>query len=79
MTARLRIDRTRCAGHGICVLFVPGMLDLDAWGFPELQAEVVDPGDLRRAARAVNACPRQALAMEELPPPARPLRAPWEA
>lgn len=77
MTARLHIDRTRCAGHGICALFAGPSLDLDAWGFPEVVDDVFDAGELPRMARAVAACPRQALSIEEMAPPVRPLRAPW--
>ena len=75
MTARLRVDRTRCAGHGICVLFAGTVLDLDAWGFPEVRDEAITPTDLPRVRRAIVACPRQALSLEELPPPILPLRA----
>lgn len=77
MTARLLIDRTRCAGHGICVLFAGTALDLDAWGFPEVQDEAVTETDLPRVHRAIVACPRQALSLEELPPPTVPLRPQW--
>lgn len=65
MTARLRVDRTRCAGYGICALLAPAALDLDPWGFPEILEE--EPDDLRRARRAVAACPRGALTLEESP------------
>ncbi len=78
MTGRLRVDRTRCAGHGICALLAPGALDLDAWGFPELVADELDGDDLRRARRAAAACPRGALTVEDLSPRVQSLRAPWE-
>lgn len=78
MTARLHIDRTRCAGHGICVLLAGAVLELDVWGFPELLADELDnPDELRQARRAAAACPRQALTLQELPPPAAAGRAPW--
>ncbi len=70
MTARLRIDRTRCAGHGICVLFAGRTIDLDAWGFPEVLEETIEPHALPAVRRAITSCPRQALSLEELPSPA---------
>ena len=76
MTARLRIDRTRCAGHGICVLFAGAVLDLDAWGFPEVRAEPIDARTMAQVRRAVRACPRQALSIEDPLPPVRSLRDP---
>lgn len=77
MTGRLRVDRTRCAGHGICALIAPGALDLDAWGFPEVVAAELSGDDLRRARRAAAACPRGALTIEDVVPMVQPLRAPW--
>lgn len=77
MTARLQIDRTRCAGHGICVLFAGATLDLDAWGFPVTPDEALEPDALPRVRRAIVSCPRQALSLEDedVPSPAPPLRA----
>ena len=78
MTGRLRVDRTRCAGHGICAFIAPGALDLDAWGFPEVVATELSGDDLRRARRAAAACPRGALTVSDVVPTVQPLRAPWE-
>ena len=72
MTARLRLDPTRCAGHGICALILGEGVDLDQWGFPVPDGRVVDDGrPRRRALRAVAACPSGALSLEEDPPEAR--------
>lgn len=76
MTVQLRVDRTRCAGHGICVLFAGPALDLDAWGFPEVREGAIDPEALPRVRRAIASCPRRALFLEELFPPERSLRVP---
>lgn len=65
---RLRLDPTRCGGHGICALILAERIGLDAWGFA-----VVDPTPIgeaalrRRARRAVAACPGGALSLEEVP------------
>ncbi len=65
MKSRLVVDLTRCRGHGICMLVFGDRIELDRWGFP-----VVDDADLdsarllRRARRAVAACPAGALRIE---------------
>lgn len=68
MTVRVRVDMTRCAGHGICVLILGQEAGLDAWGFPVVDAAgTVDGRLLRRARRAAAACPRGALVVDEVP------------
>ena len=57
MARRLRIDRIRCDGHGLCAQLIPERVTLDDWGFP-----MVDPAPVGRdlagaARRAVAACP----------------------
>lgn len=37
-------------------------------GFPEMQVDPLEPGGLARAARAVAACPRRALSVDEMIP-----------
>lgn len=62
MSFRLTVDPIRCEGHGICVLMFPDRVDLDEWGFPVVGPEPFDEKHLvRRAKRAVAACPKQAL------------------
>jgi ferredoxin len=78
VTGRLRVDRTRCAGHGICAIVAPGALDLDVWGFPEVVVAELSGDVLRRARRAAAACPRGALVIEDVVPMVQALRAPWE-
>lgn len=69
VTMRLVVDFTRCRGHGICTVLFAERAELDEWGFP-----VIDPADLdsaplvRRARRAVVACPRGALSVETSEP-----------
>jgi ferredoxin len=69
----LTVDWTRCDGHGLCAVLLPGRITLDDWGFPLIAAgDRADPGgdpgdpgdpdgDLRRA---VLACPALALRLE---------------
>ena len=60
---RLEIDRTRCAGHGLCAALLPGVIALDEWGFPMLDAGTGGSSrtELRRV---VAACPALALRLE---------------
>ncbi len=63
MTVRVRVDGTRCAGHGICALLLPGVVELDPWGFARADPEPVEGRDLARARRAAAACPRRAVVL----------------
>ena len=63
----VHVDLTRCAGHGICTLLLPELVDLDQWGFAVLDEQMRDAVDARRARRAVRACPTQALRLQSLP------------
>ncbi len=61
----LRVDPTRCTGVGICARVAGEMIELDRWGFPIIDNEfTISP---RRLARAVRACPRAALFVDERP------------
>jgi ferredoxin len=59
------LDATLCDAHGICALCCPERITLDRWGYPDVSPEPVSrPHDLRRARRAVHACPESALSLE---------------
>ena len=60
---RISVDRERCIGSGMCIVFAPGTFAHDA----EAKAIVVDPdGDPEEAVRnAVEGCPTGALAIHE--------------
>lgn len=61
MKRRLYLDPIACAGHGLCADLLPEAVDLDEWGYPILRTDVIGPGLLPNARRAVNACPTLAL------------------
>ena len=64
---RLAVDAARCDGHGICALRCPELITLDEWGFAGVDpGPVPDPRVLRRARRAVAACPARALSLVAL-------------
>lgn len=67
MTAneRLRVHPILCDGHGICAELFPERVELDDWGYP-----IIDPGSIgpplsKKAQRAVGACPKAALWLED--------------
>lgn len=71
---RLRVDMVACDGIGQCALVAPELVGLDRWGYPVLRdrdgaGAVTGAGDDERdaaaARRAVRACPRRALWLEE--------------
>lgn len=62
---KVRVDRTRCSGVGLCEMTAPAVFEVGADG----QSHVIDenPSDEERVAaqEAVNACPTSALSIEE--------------
>jgi ferredoxin len=65
---RLEVDMTRCGGHGICAVIAHGVVELDEWGYPVVDRAPLEGRAHRRAVRAVNACPRQALILRSSEP-----------
>jgi ferredoxin len=60
----LRIDWTRCDGHGLCASLIPELLTADEWGFPVRTTTPMDGGLVVHARRAATACPALALRLE---------------
>jgi ferredoxin len=65
MSLRVRVDPIACEAHGLCVELLPELIALDDWGYPILADQPVSAGLLDHARRAVDACPRLALVLEE--------------
>jgi ferredoxin len=66
---RIRVDPTRCRGHGNCAGLFPERIELDDWGYP-----IVDPTPFGReleghARRAVTHCPVLAVLLVEVETP----------
>jgi ferredoxin len=58
----VRVDPTRCRGHGMCALMFPDALELDRWGYGRpLDAELVGKRRVAQARRAARACPNDAI------------------
>jgi ferredoxin len=61
MNERLRVNPTRCTGHGLCAELLPEQISLDEWGYPILSDDPVPVALRKLARRAVNDCPALAL------------------
>jgi ferredoxin len=66
LSYRLRINPIACTAHGMCAELLPEVIELDPWGYPILLTPIVPPGVLDHAKRAVDACPKLALLMDEV-------------
>lgn len=66
---RICVDLDRCEGHGRCYAIAPDVLGpMDDHGHSEFLVAGIDPQDadlLRRADRAVQSCPEEALSWGE--------------
>ncbi|HEV3172723.1 MAG TPA: ferredoxin [Actinocrinis sp.] len=60
-TTRLRVDPTRCTGHGCCAELLAEHISLDEWGYPVIAEADIPAVLLRDAKRAVADCPALAL------------------
>jgi ferredoxin len=63
-SARLRVNRVACSGHGVCAELLPELVALDEWGYPVIADTVVPTGLARDARRAVTDCPALALRLD---------------
>jgi ferredoxin len=71
MTARLRIDPTRCRGHAVCALYVADAVEIDRWGFARVvEADLPTRQAVRGARRAAAACPNGAVVVTDGTEPA---------
>jgi ferredoxin len=61
---RLRLDPTRCAGHGLCAELLGEHVALDEWGYPIIADRDIPAPLLADARRAVTDCPALALRLD---------------
>lgn len=64
---RLRVDPVACEGVGLCARVADRVVELDRWGYPVVRGDLA-PRDVTAAERAVRACPRRALWIEDAAP-----------
>jgi ferredoxin len=64
MSHRLRVNPIACEAHGMCAELLPERITLDEWGYPLIDGEPLQRGQLENAIRAAQACPTFALLVE---------------
>jgi len=62
---RLWVDTDACEGHGRCYEIAPDTFDSDERGHSRVIHELVPDHELEAARAAVNACPEQAIHLDE--------------
>jgi ferredoxin len=63
--ARVRLDASRCVGHGRCYALAPEVYEDDDEGHCRLRFAELPPELLDAARRGAANCPEDALAVEE--------------
>lgn len=59
---RIKLDRTRCEGFGICAKYAPEHFPLDDWGYASPAGNpVIAPADEPAVTRALLDCPVHAI------------------
>lgn len=72
MKLRLRVNPIMCEAHGLCAELFPERVSLDDWGYPIIDPEPIPAALEDHARRAVEACPKLALALVETKDGRRP-------
>lgn len=62
---KVRLIRSKCAGHAQCYAVAPKMFPIDDEGFCTLEERVVQPGEEQAVRAGVAACPELALVADE--------------
>lgn len=62
---RVRVEGSRCSGHGLCHAVDPLLFPLGANGHSVLEPREVQPQELALTREGVGACPDLALILEE--------------
>ncbi len=64
---KIRLIRSKCAGHAQCYAVAPDIFPIDDEGFCILDEHVVQPDEMAVARAGVAACPELALVIDEDP------------
>jgi ferredoxin len=64
VSVRVALDRTKCQGHGQCVLTCPELFEADEQGFAKLKSADVPAKLEELAQRASLRCPERAIALK---------------
>ncbi|MCF8571304.1 ferredoxin [Gordonia sp. HY002] len=60
---QILVDRTACAGHGMCYGTSPDLIDCDDEGYPILPERPLSDTETSAAQAAAAACPERALSL----------------
>jgi len=61
---RIRVNPIGCVAHGLCAEILPERIELDEWGYPIVDRDVIPTELEAHARRAADACPTLALLLE---------------
>lgn len=61
---RIKVDRGKCTGLGICEAFAPDVFEVDEEGHLVVMCEVVTPELRESIEQAIEGCPTEALFLE---------------
>lgn len=64
---KIRLIRSKCAGHAQCYAVAPEIFPIDDEGFCILEERVVQPDEVAVVREGVAACPELALVIDEDP------------
>jgi ferredoxin len=64
MVKHIRIDWTRCDGHGLCAALLSERVGLDEWGFPIVHRPAVSAADEPDVRHAAATCPALAVYLD---------------
>jgi len=62
---KVRLERSKCAGHAQCYALDPNLFPIDDEGYSVLQEHAVAPDDEQATRDGVASCPELALVIEE--------------
>ena len=62
---RVRLDKSKCAGHALCYAVSPALFPLDDSGYSILPERKVPEADEDLTRQGVAACPEIALAIDD--------------
>ena len=62
---KIKIDWDLCESNGLCEAMAPEVFELDDDDFLQLKTEQTTPDNIDAVKRAVAACPRAAISLED--------------
>jgi len=62
---KIKIDWDLCESNGLCEAMAPEVFELDDDDFLQLKTEETTPENISNVNRAVAACPRAAISLED--------------